>query len=350
LSAVNKASEKAGRKFPWIRTLIGLLAGALGLLFITRDLEPEAIKQALIEAKTGYIFLAVLVIFTTILAKTWRWQLLFINNGRSNKTAEIPTTNPRMSSLFWPLILGQFINAISPVRVGDLARVVALEQESGIDKIQAIGTLVVEKTLDIIVLVLTLFLILPTVVLPESVTERGTFLASTAAAIFVMLLFFAYQREWVIGLTKRIIKRLPNRLQQPLTHLIVAGLAGLSALRQPRQLLSLTFVSAVIMALSILTPFILFSTFDLEMGLKEAALLHLTLIIGLIPASTPANVGIFEGLVAFTMNQLGQTNNAAIISYAIIYHLVVVLPQIFLGSISVIRSNWQSGRKQSGTA
>lgn len=348
MSAVNKATEQGTRKIPWIRTIIGLLAGAVGILFITRDLQPGDIRQAIIEAKTGYIFLAVLVIFTTILTKTWRWQLLFINNGRTNNPAQTPTAKPTLKALFWPLILGQFINAISPVRVGDLARVVALEQESGIDKIQALGTLVVEKTLDIIVLVLTLFLILPTVVLPESVTERGTFLALTAASIFALLLFFAYQREWVISLTKRIIKRLPNRLQQPVTHLIVAGLAGLSALRQPRHLLSLTFVSAVIMALSILTPLILFSTFDLDLGLKEAAMLHLTLMIGLIPASTPANVGIFEGLVAFTLNQFGQTDTATIISYAIIYHLVVVLPQIFLGSISVIRSNWQAGRNQNG--
>jgi hypothetical protein len=57
------------------------------------------------------------------------------------------------------------------------------------------------------------------------------------------------------------------------------------------------------------------------------------------PASTPANVGIFEGLVVFTLNQFGLTDNAAILSYAIVYHLVVVTPQLFLGSLSVIRSN-----------
>ncbi len=316
------------------------MAGILGLWLITRDLQADDIAQAFLEAKTGYILLAVLVIIITILTKTWRWQLLIINNGRSQNSHDPQSTHPKFATLFWPLILGQFINAISPVRVGDLARVVALEQESGIDKIQALGTLVVEKTLDIIGLVITLFLILPFVVLPQSITERGTFLALTAVTIFALLLFFAYRREWVIDLTKQLIKRLPNRFQEPLSHLIIAGLEGLSALRQPRQLLSLTFISAVIVILSILTPYTLFSTFDLELGLKEATLLHLTLIIGLIPASTPANVGIFEGLVVFMLNQFGLTDNAAILSYAIVFHLVVVLPQIILGSISVIRSNW----------
>jgi uncharacterized protein (TIRG00374 family) len=337
------------RKIPWLRLLLGLLAGAIGLWLITRDLEFSDIEQAFLEAKPGYILLAALVILATITAKTWRWQLLFINNGRP-QTPEAsqpgvphgsPPGSPALSTLFWPLILGQFINTISPVRVGDLARVVALERETGIDKVQGLSTLVVEKTLDIITLVMTLFLILPTVVLPETISlaRRGMLMAAVAVTLLVLLLIFAYYRERITTLAGRLIKRLPNRLQRPLLRLIVAGLTGLSALRQPRQLLVLLFASTVIMFLSILTPYVLFSTFDIPLGLKEATLLHLTLILGQIPASTPGNVGIFEGLVVFMLNQFGLTNNAAILSYAIVYHLVVVMPQIVLGSLSVIRKS-----------
>jgi uncharacterized protein (TIRG00374 family) len=327
------------RKIPWLRLIIGLLAGALGIWLITRDLQLSDIEQALSEAKVGYIVPAVVVILATIAAKTWRWQLLFINNGRPSKPSENSPDSPNFTALFWPLILGQFINAISPVRVGDLARVLKLESETGIGKVQGLSTLVVEKTLDIIILVLTLFLLLPTVVLPESLSlaRRGMVMAATAVTLFVLLLIFAYFRERITKLAGRLIKLLPERLQRPLFRLIVAGLTGLSALRQPRQLLVLLFVSAVIMLLSILTPYILFSTFNIPFGLKEATLLHLSLIIGQIPASTPGNVGIFEGVVVFMLNQFGLTDNAAILSYAIVYHLVVVMPQIFLGSVSVIR-------------
>ncbi len=327
------------RKIPWLRLILGLLAGALGIWLITRDIQPGDIQEALAEARSGNILLAVTVILITILTKTWRWQLLFINNGRSHNNGEPKPDNPSVTTLFWPLILGQFINAVSPIRVGDLARVLKLESETGIDKVQGLSTLVVEKTLDIIILVLTLFLLLPTVVLPPSLSlaRRGMVMAATAVSLLILLLIFAYYRERITKLAGRIIKRLPNRLQRPLFRLIVAGLTGLSALRQPRQLLILLFVSAVIMLLSILTPFILFSAFNLPLGLQEATLLHLSLIIGLIPASTPGNVGIFEGVVVFMLNQFGLTDNAAILSYAIVYHLVVVMPQIVLGSVSVIR-------------
>lgn len=322
------------KNIPWLRLILGVLAGLLGLWLITRDLQLSDVRQAFIEAQPGYIALAVLVILTTILTKTWRWQLLLITNGRSSKR------DTPLPALFWPLILGQFINAISPIRVGELARAVALERETGIDKAQGLGTLVVEKTLDIVTLVLTLFLILPTVVLPDSLTlaRRGEIMALTAVILFILLLIFAYYRERITRLAGRIIRRLPARLQSPLFRFLVAGLTGLAALRQPRQLLVLSFVSAVIMILHILTPYILFSTFNIPLGLKEAALLHLTLnIVSQIPTSTPANVGIFEGLVVFMLNQFGLANNAAILSYAIVYHLVVVLPQIILGSLAVIR-------------
>ncbi|MFZ0544111.1 MAG: lysylphosphatidylglycerol synthase transmembrane domain-containing protein [Candidatus Promineifilaceae bacterium] len=328
------------KNIPWLRLLIGLLAGLFGLWFITRNLEFSDVQEAFGRAKMGYIVLAVGVILTTILTKTWRWQLLFINNGRLLQEEEAAPALPSLPALFWPLILGQFINAVSPVRVGELARVIALERETGIDKVQGLGTLVVEKTLDIIALVLTLFLILPTVVLPASLTlaSRGEIMALTAVFLFGLLLIFAYFRERITKLASRIIRRLPARLQNPLMRLIVSGLTGLSALRQPRQLLVLTFISAVIMVLHILTPYVLFFTFGLPFGLKEAALLHLTLnIISQLPASSPVNVGIFEGLVAFMLNQFGLNDNAAILSYAIVYHLVVVMPQIVLGSFSVIR-------------
>jgi uncharacterized protein (TIRG00374 family) len=322
------------------------VAGAAGIWLITRDLQFSDIQQAFAQASPGYILLAAAVIISTILTKTWRWQLLFIANGRTTEeeqsSAKLPASSPPpLSTLFWPLILGQFINAISPVRVGDLARVLALERETGIDKVRALSTLVVEKTLDIIILVLNLFLILPTVVLPESITRRGSMMALMAAILFLLLLIFAHQRERIMHLTKQLIRRLPDRLQRPIFHLIVAGLAGLAALRRPRHTLVLTLVSAGLMVLSILTPYILFHAFDIPLGLKEAALLHLVLIIGLIPASTPANVGIFEGLVAFMLYQFGLTGSATIISYAIVYHLVVVLPQIILGSLTVVRSNWR---------
>lgn len=327
------------RKIPWLRLILGFLAGAIGIWFITRDLQLSDIQQALSKARVGYIVLAVIVILATIGTKTWRWQLLFINNGRTPKPNENNPDYPNLTSLFWPLILGQFINAVSPVRVGDLARVLKLESETGIDKVQGLSTLVVEKTLDIITLVLTLFLLLPTVVLPESLSlaRRGMVMAATAVTLFILLLLFAYNRDRITRLAGRLIKLLPERFQRPLFRLIVAGLTGLSALRQPRQLLVLLFVSAVIMLLSILTPYVLFSSFNIPLGLQEATLLHLSLIIGQIPASTPGNVGIFEGVVVFMLNQFGLTNNAAILSYAIIYHLVVVMPQIFLGSVSVIR-------------
>jgi uncharacterized protein (TIRG00374 family) len=345
------------KRIPWLRLLISLLAGAAGIWLITRDLQLSDIQQAFAQARSGYILLAAAVIISTIFTKTWRWQLLFIANGRTTDKEQSPNgpppgspppgsppsggSPPPLSTLFWPLILGQFINAISPVRVGDLARVLALERETGIDKVRALSTLVVEKTLDIIILVLTLFLILPTVVLPESITRRGSSMAVMAAVVFLLLLIFAHQRERVVYLTKQLIRRLPGRLQRPIFHLIVAGLAGLAALRRPRHTLVLTLVSAGLMVLSILTPYILVHAFDIPLGLKEAALLHLVLIIGLIPASTPANVGIFEGLVAFMLYQFGLTDSATIISYAIVYHLVVVLPQIILGSLTVVRSNWR---------
>ena len=48
-----------------------------------------------------------------------------------------------------------------------------------------------------------------------------------------------------------------------------------------------------------------------------------------------------NGAVVFTLYSLDVNADAAIIGYAIIFHLVVVLPQIVLGIIAAWRTNWR---------
>jgi len=49
---------------------------------------------------------------------------------------------------------------------------------------------------------------------------------------------------------------------------------------------------------------------------------------------------LFEGLVVLTLQQFGSADNATLLSYAILFHLVVMLPQILLGSLAAMTSKW----------
>lgn len=319
--------------FSWLSWLATAVLLAVGLWYILQKVTLAAMWQALTQAQLGYVLAALLVILATLWLKAWRWQYLFVPQ---------PDESPQpMRLLFWSMMLGQYVNLMVPFfRLGEVARLLSLDQQTGVGKARTLGTLVVEKTLDIIMLVLTIVLILPFIVLPDFVSTPVT-LGLVGGIGFVTLYLLAYQTHLVVGVSRRLIRPLPPKIHNPLLRLIISGLEGLAALRRPRLTLILLLQSALIAILSVLTPYLLFPAFQISLGLAEAALIHVVVMIVSTPPSTPARIGVFDGTVSFMLFRLGLAAEAVIISYTIVYHLVVMLPQIILGSTAVSRTNWR---------
>jgi glycosyltransferase 2 family protein len=317
----------------WLRLILGLLLGAGALWLVARNVSPEGLRQAIGQARSGPVVLAFALVTLVILAKVWRWRLLY----------QPPPAVPSFAALWHALLIGQFVNLLAPFRLGEVARVYALYQQTGSSKAQALGTVAVEKSLDLIMLLFTLIILLPLMVVPRFVSDQGPLLATVAAGSLLFLYLLAYQTERVAGRLAQVGRWLPGGLGEKMTRWAVSGLGGLAALRNRRANVALVISSAVIVVLSILTPLAVFRAFDLPYGLPEATLLNLVLSVGMVPPSTPAKVGVFEWLAAFTMKQLGMADEALILSYALVYHAAVVLPSILLGSVAASRTRWWAG-------
>jgi glycosyltransferase 2 family protein len=288
------------------------------------------VTAAFLTANLWYVGLGTAVILLTLFLKAWRWRLLF--HPDQQKARWYPT--------FAAMVLGQLFNLLIPVRLGEVVRIYTFHQETGLGKARTLGTLVIEKTVDLLMMATTLLLLLPFLVMTEWGAQR--WLALTGAAIIGCLLLYllAYQTKPIVALLRRLAEKLPDAIGQRIISLTVSGLQGLSALRSRRVSLVLLLGSALIALLAIATPWVLFPAFGLELGFKEAVILNLVLSAGLTPPSTPGKVLVFEGLVIFTLQQFGLQNSATLLSYAILYHLVVMLPPIILGSLAAATSKW----------
>lgn len=316
------------KQAPWLRLGISLLLSIGGLWFVTRDTSWDELSFAFGQAQFRYIVLALIVVTVTNVAKAWRWQLLFRPRERA----------PSYNNLFWALSLGQLVNTAVPfLRLGEVARAVDLGTQANSSKAHALGTLVVEKVLDLIMLALTLFLLLPFLVIPNFVSESGVVLALMALVAFLCLYVVAFKSHLALRLANWALNPLPKPWRERAMGIVVAGLQGLAALRHPSVILALLLASAFIALLSVLTPWVLFSAMDISLGLVAAAAIHVVLTAGTVPPSTPAKVGIFEFLVAFMLRFFGLDDGGVILTYTIIYHLVVVAPQIVFGGIAAAR-------------
>lgn len=323
------AAPPTKRSIPWLRLLLSLLLGGLGLWFITRDTTPTDILNAFTQAQPLYILLALAVIILTSAMKAWRWQHLF----------QPQTTAPSYPTLFWVVYLGQLLNTALPFfRLSEITRIYILDKQIPIGKTRILGTLVVEKLLELLILVFTFFLLLPFIVVPDFVRGSGTVMAGVAAIGFVALWLLAYQTDRATQLISWVLDRFPAGINNRLSPLITNGLQGLSALRHGQSLLTILAQSALIALLYVLPPLLLFSALNIPLGLVEATAIHVVLNVGTIPSWAPANVGVFEFLVAFMLQFFGIADGGLIVAYTLIFHLAIVLPQLIIGGIAVLHS------------
>lgn len=329
-STKSKPSLKA-RLLPWLNVLLAVGLVGIGIWFLADKVSLAEIATAIQQADKRYIALGVGVMVLTVVVKTWRWQLMLT-----------PDRDPLpFMPLFWATMLGQYVNLIVPfMRLGEVARIYALKRQTGVGMGRSLGTLVVEKALDLIFFAVTVVVILPSVILPDFLGDPGLTLGAVALALLVMLYLMAYQTAVLTRLFQALSDRVPLNLWKRLMRLFISGLEGLQALRSTRLSILLIGSSIVVAFLAVLLPYVLFPAFDLSLTFVQAALMHIVVSVASAPPTTPARIGVFNGAAAFMLYSYGVSNEAAIVGYAIVFHLVVMLPQIILGSIAAWRTDW----------
>lgn len=317
------APVQANRKgWPWLRLSLSLVLGLFVLWYVARETDLTAIRQTIASVQPIYFLLSLFLVVVTILVRAWRWHLTF----------QPPGPMPSLWTIFWSLTFGQLLNLVLPFRMGDVARLVKIEAWSQAGATRILGTIVVEKALDMAALGVSLLLVLPlaTAFMGGS---PGLIAAATLIALFCLYLL-AYQGEGLLHLLAKPGRYLPQSFMQRLLHWLKTGLAGLDALRYQSANLRLIAITLLVALLSIATPLALFPALQLPLGLGEAILLHVVLTVGSVPSSTPLNVGVFEGITVLLLRQFGITDDAVSLTYAFLWHMALVIPQATFGGIA----------------
>ena len=322
------------RWWSWISILLSILLLVVGGWYLFAKISPIEMLHAFTQVRYGYLGCSILSILFTFLVKAWRWQLLL---------GEHPA-KLSYSALFWAMMLGFYVNIIMPfLRLGEIARAYALNYQTGMSKVQSLSTLVVEKVLEAVFLGLTVVALIPFLVLSVNGQQSnpGLLLGITAVAVLIVMVVIAYQTNWILRRIEQVTNLLPTALGKRLLQLSISGLNGFSALREQRLSWAILGTSLLVAITSVLAPYFLFPAFGINLGLAEAAAIHVVVSLALVPPSTPVKIGVFDGVVAFMLVKFGVENEALVAAYTIVFHLVAVLPIIICGSMAAARTQWR---------
>ena len=242
-----------------------------------------------------------------------RWYELLRYNG----------AEPRRLDAYGLVAVANFGNNVLPARAGDALRVVLIAPRANTDARTAIGTIVAERVLDVVVLV-GLFVVLAYGVL------GGIDVPSAGRLVFAALLVAG-----LIALAAAAALVLHRR-----GHLrrVLAFLAPMAdATRNLRsnhgmQLLAVTFA---VWALEWIGWWLTARAVGLELALLEVGyLMGLASMFALVP-SGPGYVGTFDAAIVFGVRALGFTGAQAL-SYVLLLRFVVTVPITLIGFVVLV--------------
>ena len=259
--------------------------------------------------------LAMTLFVLTTIAKTIRWRFFF------------PARAVKWSSLFAALAIGQAVNFMLPMRVGDVARIYVLRRREGERAARVLGTLGAEKLIELIALVLLAAAVAPFMPWPNWLRDPSLRLSAFGLALILLLSLIFLQQARLRQIAAWVAARLGFVRTERAEQQFDLTLEGFAPLRQRQPLILIVLWSLLVWALMIATNYALFWALPLERSWLAATMLLLVLQVGVAVPSTPGKIGVFQYLASLTLLLFGVSRELAL-GYGLLLYLVVLAPQV----------------------
>ncbi len=300
----------------WAGLLISLGAFALAL----RGVQLQKVWEALLQADYLYLVPAFLLLLVAVLTKAERWGVLFY-----------PLEGLPRKHLFAAMGIGYLGNNIFPARIGELIRAYVIGAATGASKSQALATIVVERLVDILTLLLFMVVLLPTLSLPAWLQRSLLTLGVATVGLTLVLALVPAVERWLQSGIRWLERRIPKLTKLNLESQVSSFMVGLAVLRVPKLAIPISGWSLVSWVSSGLAYYAVMMAFHLHLPVTAAFWVVVITSLGMVIPSSPGYVGVFHYLTVLTLGFFGVDQGIAL-SYALVLHAVVY---IFLSATGV---------------
>lgn len=325
----------------WRNLLFGLVFSVIFLWIALRGLDWHSVGSILQTARWQYLLLAMLVWSLGLGARAVRWRVLMGN--------EVP-----LASTFHILNIGFLLNNTLPFRVGELARAFLIgRSDTTTTGLAALTTIVAERIIDMLAVVLLLVIVLPTLAVEQATITGGAIMGAIAITGFGVLLVFAHRPGWAQAILATFLRILPFLKRFGLNDLLDRVLTGLQPLTTWRDLFGTIVWTAIAWLTSVVGSWILALAFP---ALPVTPVMRAALTLSIVAASfsiivpfTLASVGPFEAAAIFALMTAGIAQELAA-AYAVVWHAGTVVVYAAWGAIGIMSLGLSLEQIQEGAA
>jgi uncharacterized protein (TIRG00374 family) len=213
----------------------GIAIAAAGVWIFSRQVHLAGVLQEVRATPIWKIIAVILLNPATLLLRAWRWKIMLPQRPGCSK-----------KDLHQLVFIGFMVNNIFPARIGEAVRAALLWKRNRFTVAESVGSLLVERFLDVLVFVV--FLFLPIFVLPQ-LTSLYRYAVLLSAGFCGVVVCFAMYALWP-RLAKqgggRLIAMLPKPVQKkmvPIGRDLVSNLDWLFSVKRTLAVVILSFLT-----------------------------------------------------------------------------------------------------------
>ena len=322
-------------------TLIFVLAIALFGWFL-RGVNLAEVAHQIQRARLDLLAVSFVFLAITFLARTVRWLYLLEPIGRAH-----------FRTAFRSTVIGFAAIGLLPARVGDVLRPYLLARKEGFNAASTFATIVMERVLDMVTVLVLLALYVLVLGGRESLPPRllapvqvsAAIAAATAATLLALAWTLATHPERVGRFVLRSERILPAAVAHALAGLARTFSQGFAVAREARALTFAMIWSFPVWLGIAAQAWLAARAFGIDIPMAGAFLLQAMLVIG-VAMPTPGGIGGYHAMFRLGVTSFFGASDDAAVGAAIVAHAVAFLPVAILGIIFMAQDGLSLGGLQ----
>jgi uncharacterized protein (TIRG00374 family) len=313
------------RSGPIIRAVIGAAISIVALWFVLGGTDLAKTADVLSHADLRWVALAVVFMTFDLAFRALRWQRLLR-----------PIARVRYAPMLAYLMVGYLANNILPARLGELVRSHYLGDREGISRASALGTVVVERVVDLVAVVAIASVAL-LILSVRGVVANAILVGAAVTGLFLVVLAVGIVAHRLPGLDRirAIVEGYPR-----VGNLARSLQDGLAVAARPRTVAEAILVSGLSWTMATLAMAAVGHAIGIELSMAQAALIASGVALASAVPAGPSNLGTFE----FAAQELGKAvgiEASSALALGVLVHLAILVVTSIGGAIAFAKLGWR---------
>jgi glycosyltransferase 2 family protein len=305
-----------------LKILLGVAISVGLFAYLLASIDLSQLAAQLRRTHPGWLLLGTALAPLGLLARAARWRYLFP-----------PRSHP--PGLTAAILIGYMANNVLPLRAGELVRVYVVARRWRRGFWTVVATLIVERVLDSLAIVLILAVVVMLVPVPPWIKRVAAALLALDVVGVAVLAVIARAPDVTRGLLARLGRRWPA-LERRTLGIHDTFARGLEGIRTPAHVAPLLLWTAAVWILPALAAWTMLRASHLALPWIAGWTVLAFVGLGISVPSAPGYVGVFHAVAALAVGLFGVPQTAAV-GYAILFHASQFIPVTVVGWIALLR-------------